>query len=121
MIINDDRFEVDVLIGADAAHRYLRAIDTRVNDMFIQNSKFGSIVSGPLPTAKSLLSNHTKLQEVPAFYTSVTQSNNGSDSDNPESFPSSFSITNVVDNAELSIQFERVLPSQSVNYDHENK
>ena len=118
---NDESFEVDILIGADSAYRFLGSIDTRVNDMFIQTSKFESIVSGPLPTESSLQANHAKLQEVPTFHTSATQCNNGSDSHSPEPFPSSFSITNVVDNAELSIQFERVLESQSVNYDHEKQ
>ena len=118
---NGDSFEVDILIGADAAYRFLGAIDTRVNDMFIQTSKFGSIVSGPLPATKPSIANHAKLQEVPTFHTSATQSNNGSDSTSPGPFPSSFSITNVIDNIELSIQFERLLQSQSVNYDHEKQ
>ena len=103
---NDDNFEVDILIGADTAYRFLGSIDTRVNDMFIQTSKFGSIVSGPLPTELSLQANLAKLQEVPTFHTSATQCNNGADSHSPQPFPSLFSITNVVDNAELSIQFE---------------
>ena len=112
---NDDNFEVDILIGADAAYHFLGAIDTRINDMFIQSSKFGSIVSGPLPTAMSLPANHAKLEEVPSFHTSATQCNNDSDSHSPEPFPSSLSITNVVDNAELSVQFERILQSLSDN------
>ena len=118
---NEDSFEVDILIGADAAYRFLGAIDTRINDMFIQSSKFGSIVSGPMPAAKCFLANQAKLQEVPTFQTSATQCNNGSDSTSPEPFPPSFSVTNVIDNAELSIQFERVINSQSVNYDHEKQ
>jgi len=80
-----------------------------------------SIISGPLPTESSLQANHAKLQEVPTFHTSATQCNNASDSHSPEPFPSSFSITNVVDNAELSIQFKRVLESQSASYDHEKQ
>ena len=75
--LNGDSFEVDILIGADAAYRFLSAIDTRVNEMFIQTSTFGSIVSGPLPATKPSIANHPKLQEVPAFHTSATQSNNG--------------------------------------------
>jgi len=100
---NDDSFEVDILIGADTAYRFLGSIDTRVNDMFIQTSKFGSIVSGPLPTEWSLQANHAKLQEVATFHMSATQCNNCTDSHRPEPFPSSFSITKVVDSAELSI------------------
>ena len=112
---------MDILIGADAAYRFLGAIDTRINDMCIQSSKFGSIVSGPFPAAMSLPANHAKLEEVPSFHTSATQCNNDSDSHSPEPFPSSLSITNVVDNAELSVQFERILQSQSVNHDHEKQ
>ena len=89
--------------------------------MFIQSSKFGSIVSGPLPAATSVAANHAKLEEVPSFHTSATQCNNDSDSHSPEPFPSPFSITNVVDNAELSVHFEQILQSQSVNHDHEKQ
>ena len=87
---NDDSFAVDVLIGADAAYRFLGSIDTRVKEMFIQTFKFGSIVSGPLPTDSTLQANHAKLQEVTTFHTSATQCNNGFDSHSPEPF----SITN---------------------------
>ena len=75
---NDDNFEVDIFIGADTTYRFLGAIDTQINDMVIQSSKFGSIVSEPLPTAMSLPANHATLEEVPSFHTSATQCNNDS-------------------------------------------
>ena len=102
---NDDSFEVDIFIGVDASYCFLASIVTRVN-VFIQTSKFGSILSGPRPTESLLQANHAKLQEVATCHTSATKCNNGSDSHSPEPFLSSFSITNVVDNANLSIQFE---------------
>ncbi len=46
---NDERFQVDILVGADAVYHFLGAIDNRFKEPFIQHSKFGAIVSGPLP------------------------------------------------------------------------
>ena len=53
---NDANFEVDILLGANAAYRSLGSIDERFKEPFVQQSKFGCIVSGPLPNAIPALS-----------------------------------------------------------------
>ena len=45
----DANFEADILLGADVAYRFLGPIDERFKVPFVQQFKFGFIVSGPLP------------------------------------------------------------------------
>ena len=116
---NDANVAVDLLLGADAAYRFLGPIDERFKEPFVQRSKFGSIVSGPLPKALPALSQNTDSQEVHTIPASATQHHTGceANSKNQESSTSSLSIENLIDNTALSLQFDRVLQNQYVNYD----
>ena len=114
---SDEKLEVDILIGADAAYRFLGPIDERFNEPFIQTSKFGSIVSGPLPTAIPPLNHNADSQEIHSLHTSAAQYDNGFDANSQEPSTSSFSIENLIDNAALSLQVDRLIQNQYVNYD----
>ena len=116
---NDANFAVDILLGADAAYHFLGPIDERFKEPLVPQSKFRCIVSGPLPKAIPALSQNADSQDVHTIPASATQYHTGfeANSKNQESSMSSLSIENLIDNAALSLQFDRILQNQYVNYD----
>jgi len=73
----------------------------------------------PLPKAIPALSQKADSKEVHMSPESATQYHKGfeANSKNQESSMSSLSIENLIDNAALSLQFDRILQNQYVNYD----
>ena len=51
---SDSSFVVDILLGADAAFRFLGNISDPHSEPIIQESKFGHVLSGPLPKLSKL-------------------------------------------------------------------
>ena len=90
---NDKHFAVDILLGADAAYRFLGPIDERFKYSFVQQSKSGSIVFVPLPKAIPALSQKADSKEVHMSPESATQYHKGfeANSKNQESSTSSLS------------------------------
>ena len=110
----EENFQVDILLGADAAYRFLGAVDGRIKEPCIQQSKFGVIVSGPLSESTTRLVS----QQTPSIQTHIAKFHDHFDVNSIKS-ESTLSIENLVDNSELSIQFERILQNQSLNYDRD--
>eukprot|EP00794_Sanderia_malayensis_P006385 gene6385-biopygen5284 len=118
---SDEHFQVDILIGADAAYRFLGAIDNQFQAPFIQKSKFGLVISGPFPKPIPEMGNPAVSEEITSIHTNAAKSVNEVDVNSDKSFTSPLSLENLVDNAELSVQFEKILQHQSLNYDNDKK
>ena len=58
----DTNFKVVILLGADAAYRFLGPIDEQFKEPFVQQFTFRSIVSGPLAQAIPAQSQHADSQ-----------------------------------------------------------
>eukprot|EP00794_Sanderia_malayensis_P018328 gene18328-biopygen12271 len=118
---SDEHFQVDILIGADAAYRFLGSIDNQFQEPFIQKSKFGLVISGPFPKPIPELGNPALSEEITSIHTNAAKSINEVDVNSDKSFASPLSFENLVDNAELSVQFEKILQHQSLNYDNDKQ
>ena len=67
----EENFQVDILLGADAAYRFLGTVDERIQEPCIQQSKFGVIVLGPLSKSTTRLIS----KEKPLIQTNIAKSN----------------------------------------------
>ena len=120
----EDHFAVDILLGADAAYRFLGAVDDRYPEPFVQNSKFGYLISGPISQPISATSDAIAISHETNVVNANPAESNDALINEPNHTPTdespTISMENLVDNAELFIQFERLFHSQSATCDSAN-
>ena len=107
---SDSSFIVDILLGADAAFRFLGTVSDPHSVPLIQESKFGHILSGPLLTPSESIdisSNNIAVM--------TTQANVPPNDLSNEYFDNDLSVENLISNSSLCIQIERLFQAQFVS------
>ena len=107
----DSSFVVDILLGADAAYRFLGNVSTECTHPLIQESQFGYVLSGPIshnqkPICESTPKNHdlsTNAINSPFTDSEIRQNE------------STVSFENLMNNSSLFIQIDRLFQDQFVS------
>ena len=112
----EDKFVVDILLGADATYRFLGEIIQDNSQPLIQESNFDDVLYGPWPQnamlTTAIIGNHAikDFEIVTNFIDVLCEDNDASQN---------VSLSNLVDNESLLIQVDRLLQGQFVT-DPEN-
>ena len=101
----DNSFTVDILLGADAAYRFLGNVSQENSHPLIQESKFGYVLSGPLQlNSKPTCQSEPHGQDISSITTSESCDN-----------ASTISFENLMSNTTLFHQTNRLFQDQFVS------
>ena len=101
----DNSFTVDILLGADAAYRFLGNVSQENSHPLIQESKFGYVLSGPLQlNSKPTCQSEPHGQDISSITTSESYDN-----------ASTISFENLMSNTTLFHQTSRLFQDQFVS------